>query len=500
MGNKIFALLLLILPAPAFIAAQQAEQNWCGYTGNSEWLDWYQRNTGLFSTDGGPDTAWLYVPVTVHIVGTNTGTGYFPMDHAIRAVCEMNSLYSPARIRFFLLPGDAFRFHNNSEWFQHDYGVAENMIPEIISGIQNRLNAIVVSEAAGACGYSWKDAIVLAKGCSGSGDVTWAHEAGHHFSLPHTFRGWEHFSWDYAEPAPLKVNNRDVEKADGSNCFIGGDRFCDTDPDYLSDRWPCAADLRSEIIQRDPNNTPFRSDATLIMSYAHDGCASRFSTEQIAAMRANLQSIHDAYLEVDPAVDEMDDNVQVPLISPVDTAETVQFNHIELRWNKVAHAKYYMVEISKSATFSTRFFYDTVSDTSVTVTKGIPNNWKLYWRVRAANDWDICQPYDQAKIGVFRTQNLSATNELERSAIITLAPNPVVAGMPAILNIEADQAMGLTVSMCDAAGRVCYQQQYRLYSGENRFEIPTAQLSSGFYSVYLQNEKGATIKRLAVVE
>ncbi|MBK8967862.1 MAG: T9SS type A sorting domain-containing protein [Lewinellaceae bacterium] len=320
-------------------------------------------------------------------------------------------------------------------------------------------------------------------------------------SLPHPFRGWEDFDWDYDEPAPLKVNNRDVEKTDGSNCYIGGDRFCDTDPDYLSDRWSCNSALKSTIVQHDPDSVAFRSDATLIMGYASDHCASRFSEEQIAAMRANLRDEHQQYLQISAPLEDIDDQAQVELISPIDTTETVQYNHIELKWNPVPNAKFYTVEVSLVKSFTVKFYQETFENaTSVVITSGIPNNRNLYWRVRAYNSWDICQPYNTAQIGIFRTQNLSATNELERSAIIQLAPNPVLAGMPATLNIESEAAMDLSVSLSDAAGRVCYQNRHRLSTGQNQLEITTTNLGPGLYTVLLQNEKGTIVKRLAVVE
>ncbi|MBL7775442.1 MAG: hypothetical protein JNK89_05535, partial [Saprospiraceae bacterium] len=298
MSIKKLPLLLPALLVASFSLAQTAE-NFCGYTGSSPWLDWYQRNSGLFEkAEGGADTSWLYVPVTVHIVGTTNGTGYYPFDQAIRAVCEMNSQFAPAYVRFYLKPGDAVRYHNNSSWFAHDWDGGSDMINSVLPGIRNRLNAFIVSDPAGNCGYSWQDAIVLKKGCSNPGNSTWAHEAGHHFSLPHPFSGWEGFDWNYAEPAPAKVNGRDVEKTDGSNCYSGGDRFCDTEPDYLNDRWACTAEGRSFTIQHDPNGIAFRSDASLIMGYANDACASRFTAEQIAAVRANLRSEHSNYLQI----------------------------------------------------------------------------------------------------------------------------------------------------------------------------------------------------------
>lgn len=495
-------ILLLVCSLCGILAfGQQSGDRWCGYSGSSDWLDWYQRNTGLFDRGGEADTIWHYVPVTIHIVGTDDGSGYYDVGDALLALCNMNSQYAPLHIRYYLKPGDELQYHNNSSWYEHDFNVGGTMINTVIAPIKDRLNIFIVSDPAGNCGYSWKDAVVLKKGCSGPKNTTWAHEAGHHFSLPHTFRGWENFDWNYLQPAPAKVNNVSVEKVDGSNCFNSGDRFCDTEPDYLNDRWQCNGDLRSKSVQYDPDSNAFRSDATLYMSYASDQCNSRFSTEQIAAIRANLETEHSSYLQISAPITGMDITAPVELISPVDSTQPVQYNHIEFKWKPIPNARYYTVEIANDPGFNTRFFYQTVTDTtSLIVTKGAPNNWTVYWRVTAANGWDLCRSAVNAQVGMLHTQNLSATNDLERAAVIQLAPNPVMAGAPAHLNILADQAMEITATICDAAGRICYRQPLRVFPGENALELPTAQLSAGAYMVLLQNEKGATVKRLAVVE
>lgn len=496
-----FAALFCALFISQFAHSQdEAPVNFCGYSGFSPWLDWYQRNTALFNRDGA-DTAWLYVPVTLHIVGKNDGTGYYALDKAIEAICGMNEQYEPLNIRFYLKPGDEVRYHNNSDWYAHDWSAGSQMITATSSGIKDRLNAYIVADPAGNCGYSWRDVIVLRQGCSGPNNTTWAHEAGHHFSLPHPFSGWENYEWDYKQPAPTVVNGRQVEKNDRSNCYAAGDRFCDTDADYLNDRWACNGDFRSNVVQLDPDSVPFRSDATLYMGYANDACASRFTEEQIAAIRANLQDEHKQYLQITQPLTGIDDDAQVELLSPVDTLTPVQFNHIELKWNKVPNATYYAVDVSLSASFGSIIYSQALIDgSSLVINRPMPNNINLYWRVRAYNGWDVCQPFDNAQTGVFRTKNLSATNELERSAAIVLIPNFAIAGAPVHLNIESAESMDLAVKICDAAGRLCYQSQSRLYTGQNQLEIPTNGLEAGAYSVFLQNEKGAIVKRLVILE
>jgi hypothetical protein len=490
-----FALILLI--SNALFGQQPASNRLCGYTGKSPWLDWYQQHRDEIAQERGIDTAWLYVPVTVHLVGNDNGTGYYKFEQALRAVCEMNEQFVPARIRFYLMPGDGVRYHNNSGWNTHQfYPGGDEMINE--NRLPNRLNAFVVADPSGSCGYSWQDAIVIGTNCSGPGNLTWSHEAGHHFSLPHTFSGWEDASWDFSKPAPLEVNGHPVEKIDSSNCSFAGDGFCDTPPDYLSYRWACDENKQSPLVQHDPDGVPFRSDATLFMGYPLDACASRFSPEQIEAMRSNLYTEHLDYLQITDPLAEIDDDVAVELISPIDS-QLVQFNNLTLHWNAVPGATYYVVEIGLAPGLSPKFYNQTYYNaTSVTITSGIPNNRTLRWRVRAFSEWDVCQPYDNAQTGIFKTKNLSATNELEEVVIAELSPNPVMAGLPALFTITSDEAMDAALNVVDASGRLCQTQQLRLFPGENRLEIPTGSLSAGLYVVTLQNEKGAIVKRLAV--
>lgn len=495
----IFTLLALFIAAAAW--AQHEEHGSCGYVGKSPWLEWYQQNTGLFNTPENGDTAWLYVPATLHIVGTNTGSGYFGLDQALRAMCRLNQQFEPAHIRFYLMPGDAVRYHNNSNWYTHDFSGGAQMLQTVVPPLRNRLNIFVVADPAGNCGYAWFDAVVMRNSCSGPDNVTWAHEVGHHLSLPHTFFGWEGFTWNYSTPAPANVSGVPVERTDGSNCYVAGDGFCDTPPDYLNYRWACDTAGRSTVPQIDPTGASFRSDASLIMSYAFDRCASRFSPEQIAAMRANLRTEHKAYLQLTNPLPELPDHAQVELVSPLDSTQVVQFNHIELKWKKVPGARYYVVEVSRSPDFFSRFYSETLIDADhVTITKTLPNNWTLFWRVRAYSDWDVCQPFDQAQIGSFRTQNLSATNELERQVALLLKPNPTSVGQPAQFVAQVESAMDVQLTIQDATGRLCWQQPVHLYPGENTMTLPIERLEAGTYVLSMRNELGIAIRRFIVAD
>jgi len=487
----------LTLNAVAAFGQQPNDTEWCGTKGTTPWFDYYRQNRETITAERGDgDTAWLYVPVTIQITGTDAGSGYYPLEQAILSVCQMNQHFAPTRIRYYLQPGDPVRYLNSTYWHDHEWDGGADLIES--NKIPNRLNTFIVADPAGNCGYSWLDAIVMSKNCSGPGNRTWAHEAGHHFSLPHPFVGWEGFTWDYSQPAPSNINGHIVENADSSNSYVAGDYFRDTRADYLNYRWSCLANGESQTIQRDPTNVSFRSDGTLIMGYSSDQCGAIFTPEQTAAMRANLQDEHSDYLQVtDPGVEISDDAV-VELAMPVDS-QAVQYNNFTLHWNPIPNATFYTVEVFLFSNLAPRLFYQTMyNTTSVTVNKGIPNNRTLYWRVRAYNEWDLCQPSNVQELGIFKTKNFSATNDLESTVLAELSPNPVATGFPAKLLLTSDENMEAALTITDATGRQCQRQTVNLSFGENRIEISTEALQAGLYTLSIQNEKGTILKRLAV--
>jgi hypothetical protein len=475
------------------VAAQNEEHlQGCGNKGVSPWLKSYRARMG-HTAPKGSDTAWLYVPCTFHITGTNSGIGYYDLASAFADLCNMNAQFEEARIRFYLVPGDAVRYHDNTTWHNHEWEGGAELIKE--NNIPDRFNIYIVQNPAGACGYSWLDAVVMGKGCSGPGNGTWAHEAGHHFSLPHTFSGWEDTTPNYNQSAPETINGWKVEKTDGSNCYEAGDLFCDTKPDYLSFRWSCTDNLESSQIQRDPNGVQFRSNAQWFMSYSLDACMRSFSSEQIAAMRENLRTEHASYLQGDAPQSEIPDTAYVRLISPVDS-QIVRYADIPLRWSSVPNASYYHVEIFLHSSMNTRLFSKVVyKDTSLIVPK-IINNRVVFWRVRAYSESDLCPLKEKEQRGVFQTRNLLAVNELEQSLTLEVSPNPVVDR--ATLSVETDKNMEVRLQITSLEGRVVFEKIASLYAGENQIAVWADHLPEGIYLLTLSNDRGTLVRCLAV--
>lgn len=71
---------------------------------------------------------------------------------------------------------------------------------------------------------------------------------------------------------------------------------------------------------------------------------------------------------------------------------------------------------------------------------------------------------------------------------IALFPNPVIETMQ--LNLNAERAQQLSMTIVDVRGKVLMAQNLNTYEGMNRFSIDTDVLPAGIYMLRLQNERG----------
>ncbi len=466
----------------------------------SAWLREYQQHPELFQQRSG-DTAWLYVPLTVHILGDDNGSGYFQADKTFQALCELNADYAPSRIRYYLT--GTFDYINKTEWYSHKtFGPGAQMMNQ--SNFPDCLNSYIVADPAGNCGYysGQQDGVALSKGCVGTGDNTWAHELGHNLSLPHPFFGWEgHNNYPYNKPAPTDWDGWEVEKMDGSNCHSAADGFCDTPPDYLNYRWECGPDSYSIKQQLDPDSIPFFSDGSFYMSYSYDQCSNRFSHEQTKAMRTNLQDERADILYTTAAGPEIPGKATAELVSPIN-GDSAQFDKAHLVWKPVAGAEFYHVWVSLYNVPNARFFQTLLPATAtyVDVPVALPLGKTYRWVVTPYSTWDFCAP-DSTIIGKFVTNNTVATSELERTADIKIMPNPASVLSGTGLSISAAEGFTARLDVVDFSGKTIYSRaNIAVSDGENSIEIPLGDIAAGIYSVVLRTEKGTATRRLVVVD
>lgn len=489
-----FTYTLGVLLALAISATAQHQHGLapCGTAdGRIPWLQAYQHNPT--ADVRGNDT--LYVPMTLHIVGTNSGTNYYPVQEVLRAFCELNEDFKPSAIQFFI--EGSIRYINNSDYYEHDFDMGYEMMEE--NNVPNTLNVYFVEYAAGACGYSfYGTGVALAIDCVGPGDNTWAHETGHQLSLPHPFVGWEGYDHDYAQPAPNDIFGSPVEKTDGSNCQFAADGFCDTKPDYLNYRWGCDAASFSNVIQKDPNGVEFQSDGTLYMSYSLDVCSYRFSDEQIAAMRANLIQEKPDHLYNQTPVDPV---VMAPLnnIIPMEGDSVPTYKNVLFEWDHVENATHYLLEISTFPDFPFVLLRYNVEGNSFLCTK-LAKNKNYYWRLKPYNRRHTCP--QTTEIHHFKTGDVLLTSDvhnIEGLDEMVLYPNPASTGQPLTIGINATTAFQAKMLITDTNGRAIQTADWQVREGGQQFQLPSEHIQPGIYLLQVFSGEGVASQRFAVV-
>lgn len=509
---KKYLLLFFLLNLSFYSHAQEEALHPCGSpVGKTEWLQHYQQYSLDYRTGG--DTI-LYVPLTIHLVGSSSGSSYFRERQLLDALCRLNMDFESTDIQFFI-EGEV-RYLDNSDWYNHQ-SVLEGAEMMFANNIDNTINTYFVSDPAGNCGYNLPYAgICMAKSCAGENDHTWAHEIGHNLSLPHPFLGWEGgISWDgsinhdFNEPAPEKVyydytyfkdtlildtliiDTAIVERVNDPNCENAADGFCDTKPDYLAFRWNCNSNNESTIVQTDPDGVQFVSDATLFMSYADDACSSRFSDDQGLAMRANLYDEKPTYLYNQVPTDPVSDEVLLQL-TPIDE-EVVQFDNVYLEWEPVPGATHYVVELTRIQQI-VQFDY-IVAGTSLWV-DNLQNDRTYYWRVRPFNSHFFCT--DMSEDATFITADITSTISVEGVDHWDIFPTKLDKERNITIKMETSSVLRLKFELLDISGKKVFEKALsRTNIGNNRFDFSLpAYLQSGMYFVALYSDDGKMVKKI----
>lgn len=512
MKTIINVLALLFLFTGAY--AQSHDLAPCGTQSyRSEWLKSFQKDPNMYDTRS---VDVLYVPMTVHFVGTDTGTGLYKEFDLVRALCTLNDDFIDADIQFFI-KGEINHIYN-SAWANHPTVLvgAEMMFANNITGT---LNCYVMDNPAGNCGYNLPYAgIALSDNCLSPSDHTWSHEIGHAFSLPHPFLGWEGgvghdgtIPHSFNNPAPEKVlfnytyfkdtlildtiiiDTAYVELLDGSNCNIAADGFCDTKADYLASRWACDASTSlSQQEQTDPTGAKFYSDASLIMSYSLDYCSYRFTEEQIGAMRANLIDEKPELLQDQTHPGDL--STEAPEINYPLAGESTLYTATELSWEPVANATNYLVQLNLASggVFS---IYDTIVSGNQVVLPPAEINKTFFWRVKALGKTDFCNGKWSAD-GSFTATETSSTAQVDTDDYITIYPTLLHAGDKINIITKGNQQIEELI-LIDASGRIITSES--IYEGGVR-SLDSSLLKAGIYFVMMQVDGKSWSSKIAITE
>ena len=502
----------LLVPHVAFLQVPSG----CGTpTIKSNWLQQYQQRPNTLRKGLEEDTARLYIPMTLHNVGNDEGEIHTDILKILDAFCTLNEDFAPANIQFYL-KGD-IQYINNSAFNEHDSVLVGGLFMRQYD-VPNTVNSYIVKDAGGNAGYNlpWASSAVN-KAFIKKTDHVWAHELGHQFTLPHPFFGWENgVSHDQSTPhnyndtAPeyvlanytifkdtlwtdtLIIDTVLVEKVDGSNCHLAADGFCDTSPDYLGVRWSCTINGVSEIPQTDPNGVAFRSDGSLIMSYAEDDCSGRFTPEQITAMRTYLQE-EQANLLNPPLLEAP--ITTVPLLNYPIGQEPVPANNIELSWEPVPNATHYVVQVGFNSSFPGNPGNFETKETSIRLPELLIGR-TFYWRVRPYNSFHTCT--DHSVTESFIVSELTGLETIDGLESVSIYPTAAALGNTINMELQTSQTLTGQINVVDLTGRVLYKQDIQNSLGYQRLEIATNSLAAGVYFINVSDGIGQYLQRVVL--
>lgn len=474
----------------------------------SDWLKKYQKNPDHYDKR---NNEILYVPLAVVLVASDGGSGAMNETEVMKSLCTLNNDYADSEIQFFL--GTDIRVIADSDFYTHDDVIigAEKMFEY---NLPNLINCYIVGNASGFCGYNLPYAgVVISQNCAKPTDHTWAHEIGHNLSIQHPFLGWEggvahdgSIQHVFSNPAPetvtydytyfqdtlildtLIIDTIQVEKLDGSNCHIAADGFCDTSPDYLAFRWDCDANNMSLGQMTDPNGEKFFSDGTLIMSYAMDECSSRFTTEQTAAMRANLIDEKPTYLDNQNYEEITAESVEYNF--PIN-GEPTYFDKIDLSWEPVENAEFYLVRIAFDEGLNVSLYDKIVYETFVEaqVSSAFSQN-TLYWSVAPLNKWNFCPEFLNQE--TLMTSDVSSISEIYNAPSFRIFPELSQSSGQISVSVENGQLGGRLIIQ-NIAGQVI--NELMITEASQTFTAPAEE---GLYIATYMYEFSASSKKFII--
>lgn len=410
--NKV--LLILIMNVFVFNIYSQN----CGTPENENWLqEWEQRGGRKYLKSGYvKPRSIVYIPIHYHIVRQLNGTGGFPLSYLFKMHCELNQRYANTNIQFTL---DTFSYINSDTYYNLDQasnGIdAESQAMSTFFNTLNHCNIYLVNQPLpGNCGYTYRpnggfpssrSSIYLAASfgnytCTQPTSTTLAHEMGHWLDLPHTFWGWEGRTYVSRTSPTINFPKRENVARTGTlaNCETGGDGFCDTDPDYVSQRWSCPN--TKQFV--DPNGVSFTLKSDNYMSYSSDECQSKFSDNQIAHMNEAMITFRDRkdlLLLPQPNTNSLS---TVTYFEPKTHTLRTSRKELYIRFNKVDNATSYHIVIAKGTTVLNNSFNITpatikidtiIKDTFFLVPESIfattDNNY-YYWEMTPINKLYTC--------------------------------------------------------------------------------------------------------------
>lgn len=471
-----------------------------------------KENTGIASSRN----AVTYVPIKFHLVGENDGSGRIEINRVLDQLCTLNETFEEFELQFYLK--DGINEVNNSGIFGTVSTGRESLDMQFERDRQ-AVNVWILDDATPSnttldgrvLGYYEPslDWVVVDKDFVNGEGFTLIHELGHYFSLLHPFHGWgDEGAPPYDEtyegkPAPIYAPDpnfsRDrilTENADGSNCEVAGDMICDTPAEYLYFTALDNTRCRYDKPMLDPKGDLITPDASLIMGYFLEGCVNRFTAEQVALMKADLQTNRRSGLRANTPSTINPITVKPTLTDPIDRKVTASYNKVQLKWAATPNATSYIIEVDRVPSFNDGSIRLSTNNTSIVIEDLLEPGRNYFWRVKPYNAGFTCATASSTER--FETGLSTAVSTITSINNWELRPNPVQLNRTLFTTIEANTPFKADLKIYNLTGKVIYQKAEYFSTGKTTIVIPTESLSPGVYIVQLNNEKGINNKKLIV--
>jgi len=508
-----FTLLILFFIANIMTIHAQELRGVCGntYADQMSQIDRYLVNKRIAATNPSKSRNGVitYIPIQFHVVTRNAGTGGVQITDLLEQLCHLNNQFGVFDIVFYqadepnVIANDVI--YENHTLTSGQFTMRQRRNREAFNvWIVNNATPQSGGPAIGiTLGYydPTNDWVVIRRNQISGVNNTLAHEAGHFFSLFHPHLGWDSEPYDidkHGNPVIDKApGGGDTELVDRSNCETAGDKICDTPPDYNFALTWNGCNFNVDIT--DPNGDEIDPDETLIMSYFNDECTSVFTPTQVEMMVADVASPSRNFLtrgNYTPLATEIEGTTT--LISPIESAVTSSYNKVELRWQGVAGADTYLVEVDRSSSFNIDNIKLIVSNQSTIVLEDLLDADKNYrWRVTPYNASYTCA--SASETGRFRTGISTSVASIETVNDWIVQPNPTSASDIVTIKVNAKKAFTADIKIYTVTGQLVKTQTASKFGlGTSTVQLPIAELSKGVYFLTLENEAGVLNKKLII--
>lgn len=450
----------------------------------------------------------VFIPLTVHIISRDNGTGGVSEKAVFDQLCEMNETYSSLNMVFYI---KQFKYMNNSVIFEEHQGAGFLMNTQRDPYSVNIWCVKDASPPSGGLGttlgyytpqYDW---IVIRTDELGRNKKTLPHEMGHFFSLAHPHRGWDSEPYDIAlHGNPVQATSPGgipTELQNESNGTTAGDLVMDTPPDYnFGFGWD---DCNYDAGTMDPSGTIVDPQEVNIMGYFLN-CPPEsyiFTEMQQNLMITDYNSGHRAYLRSNnptPVATEITDSPT--LTYPIGGEATPYYNTVNFEWDAVPGATWYYLEIANNVAFNPSLPYEShlVYGNTKSVSGFFSGNKTYYWRVKAMNPARTCD--GQSASTSFKTGLSTAVNSIEAINTLNVFPNPAL-GNDLTIQVNANSSFDSNIQLYDITGKQVGQSlKHEFIVGKSEFKLPIDGLNSGVYNLTIVSNNKAISKKIIIMK